>query len=53
MSIHEAAKAIGVSYWAILRMVKSGAIPGAKKCGRYVVSTQWVTDKVAELAALK
>lgn len=53
MSIKDAAEKIGVAYWTVLRMVKKGEIPSAKKGGRYVVSAKWVADKVTELAALQ
>ncbi len=53
MSIRAAAIALGVSYWTVLRMVKSGEIPSTRLGGRYKVSEVWVSDKVAEMATLK
>jgi excisionase family DNA binding protein len=53
MGIKEAAEALGVSYWTVLRHAISKKIPAAKVLGRWQVSKAWVTDQAAKLRKLQ
>ncbi len=53
MRIKEAAEALKVSYWSVLRWAIAKKIPANKIGGRWVVSKAWVTEKCSEMRELE
>lgn len=53
MQIREAAEALNVSYWTILRRAIAKTIPAKKILGRWVVSAAWVRKQREELRKLE